>query len=362
MRCGACGHQEPVWNPCGDRHCPSCMASSARAWVQEQEALLLPVPYFHLVFTLPRPIADLALYNKKLLYGLLMRVSAEVVLTIAADRKFLGGRAGFLSVLHTWSQRLEHHPHVHMVVPGGVLAEDDGRWTSSRATFFLPVRVLSALFRRRFLEELVKLQSAGTLRFQGIVAQLAETQAWEEMLAEARSQAWVVYAKPPFGGPKQVLRYLARYTHRVAISNSRLLDFDGERVTFRCRARRSEDSPQAVTLPLTSFMERFLLHVIPKGFVRIRHYGFLAPRARGEAIRQILSQLPPEPAGAPVEPQTTVTHACPQCGVGTREKVRELRRFESHLPQPRRFLFASTGPPANAHAQGPLAAVERRAA
>lgn len=331
------------------------MASSARAWVKEQEALLLPVPYFHLVFTLPRPIADLALYNKKLLYGLLMRVSAEVVLTIAADTKFLGGRAGFLSVLHTWSQRLEHHPHVHMVVPGGVLADDGKRWTSSRSNFFLPVRVLSALFRRRFIEELLKLNETGALRFQGSVAQFAESESWESMIDEVRKQPWVVYAKPPFGGPAQVLRYLARYTHRVAISNSRLIDFDGERVTFRCRARKGETQPQKLTLPLLTFVERFMLHIIPKGFVRIRHYGFLAPRARGKAVAQILSLLPPEPTETPAEAENSHTHSCPHCGIGTREKVRELPRFESRLAPPRRFLFASTGPPANAHARRTIA-------
>ena len=310
----------------------------------EQEAFLLPVPYFHLVFTLPRPIATLALYNKKLLYGLLMRVSAEVVLTLAADPKFFGGRAGFLSVLHTWSQRLEHHPHVHMVVPGGVLAPDGRRWISSRRNFFLPVRVLSALFRRRFLEELSKLKSRGELRFQGASAQLAESESWEAMVSALRKQPWVVYAKPPFGGPRQVLRYLARYTHRVAISNSRLLQFDGERVTFRCRARKSGDPERAMTLPLASLIDRFLLHLIPKGFVRIRHYGFLSPRARAQAFPQLRFLLP-APQPATTEERNAPSTRCPKCSCGVLTKGSELPRAPLLRPSARNLLFARTGPP-----------------
>ncbi len=306
LECDRCDHRAVVWNSCLDRHCPSCRGAAAKAWVEKMEAALLPVPYFHIVFTMPRPLADLALYNKTKMYDLLMRTSAEVLKTIAADRKYFAGKIGFFSVLHTWSQTLEHHPHAHMVVAGGALCDEGNTWRASKPNFFLPTPVLAALFRRRFLEEVSKLRDAGDLRFQGRVVSLADDEQWGELVGKLRSQRWVVYAKPPFGGPQQVVRYLARYTHRVAIGNSRLRHFDGERVTFKVRASAATNDQREMTLSLDDFIERFLLHLLPKGFTRIRHYGFLAGRYR-EAnlarIRDLLGVQAPIPADVdPIEP------------------------------------------------------------
>lgn len=342
--CDQCDHREVAWNSCLDRHCPSCMGASAKAWVERQEAALLPVPYFHVVFTMPRPLADLALYNKVKLYGLLMRVSAEVLKTIAADKKFLEGKIGFVSVLHTWSQTLEHHPHVHMVVAGGALAEGGSVWRSCKPNFFLPTRVLAALFRRRFLEEVGRLREAGELRFQGRVADFADDDVWERLVADLRKQSWVVYAKPPFGGPAQVVKYLARYTHRVAISNGRLIDFDGERVVFGVRPSAARNGAATVTLGLDDFIGRFLLHILPKGFTRIRHYGFLAGRYRDHNLARIRALLGVVASDA--EPEDVAeSNPCPECSVGHLARGADVLPWASlHCPVSN-AQFASTGPP-----------------
>lgn len=344
LECDRCDHKAVVWNSCLDRHCPSCMRASAVAWVDRQEAALLPVHYFHIVFTMPRPLADIALYNKTKMYGLLMRVSAEVLKTIAADQKYLAGKIGFVSVLHTWSQTLEHHPHVHMVVPGGALCDDGNNWRASKPNFFLPTRVLAALFRRRFLEEVVKLRDAGDLKFQGRVANLADDDEWSKLVGELRRKLWVVYAKPPFGGPQQVVRYLARYTHRVAIGNSRLLGFDGQHVNFAVRASAATNHHRQMTLSLDNFVERFLLHLLPKGFTRIRHYGFLAPRRREENLARIRELLGVEAPGV-VEPQPGVAEPCPACGVGELCRTSDVAPWALLASEVRSPHIASTGPP-----------------
>lgn len=344
LECDQCDHRAVVWNSCLDRHCPSCLRAAAVAWVDRQEAALLPVHYFHIVFTMPRPLADIAFYNKTKMYGLLMRVSAEVLKTIAADRKYLAGKIGFVSVLHTWSQTLEHHPHVHMVVPGGALCDDGNTWRASKPNFFLPTRVLAALFRRRFLEEVAKLREAGDLQFLGRVANLADDVEWNELVAELRRKSWVVYAKPPFGGPQQVVRYLARYTHRVAIGNRRLIDFDGQRVTFAVRASAATNHQSQVTLSLDNFVERFLLHLLPKGFTRIRHYGFLAPRRREENLARIRELLGVE-APIAIEPEPGIAEPCPACGVGELCRTSDVAPWALLLSEVRSPHIASTGPP-----------------
>jgi len=350
-RCDHCPALHYEWNPCNNRHCPSCLRGEAEEWVQAQKEHLLPVPYFHVVFTLPRPVADLALYNKKRLYDLLMRVSAETLKTIAADKKFLNGEIGFTSVLHTWSQRLEHHPHVHMLVPGGALSHDKERWQAAQPHFFLPVKVLSRLFRRRFVEELDRLRREGALRFQGAAAQLDDQ--WSTVLLDLRRQEWVVYAKPPFGGPEQVIGYLARYTHRVAISNSRILHADADAVTFRFRKSIEPYEQATLTLPLKTFVDRFCLHILPKGFTRIRHYGFLAPafrKAKIELIRRMLGVREPaerqDPGDASADVEDEPPRTCPVCGEGHLHRLFELPRprqtpsRRSRLP-----LKATAGPP-----------------
>lgn len=360
LECNRCDHRAVAWNSCLDRHCPSCMGASARLWVDKQEASLLPVPYFHVVFTLPRPLADLALYNKALLYGLLMRVSAEVLQTIAADKKYLGGKIGFVSVLHTWSQTLEHHPHVHMVVAGGALCDGGTTWRSSQANFLLPTRVLAALFRRRFLEEVTKLRD-GQLRFQGRVAALESPEAWSELLAELRRQPWVVYAKPPFGGPQQVLRYLARYTHRVAISNRRIQAFDGEAVTFGVRPSAATHDAETMTLPLKTFIDRFLLHLLPQGFTRIRHYGFLAGQHRERNLATIRALLE---ASVPVKAEVEERGAdrCPICSVGELRRGRDVAPWALMGGELRNPHNASTGPPATGWALEQVLTLARAAA
>ncbi len=319
----------------------------SRRWVERQESALLPVPYFHVVFTLPKVLGDLALYNKELLYGLLLRVSAEVVKTIGADKKFFGGEMGLLSVLHTWSQTLEHHPHVHMVVPGGVLHED-GSWTSCKPNYLLPCAVLAKLFRRRFLEELEQLREQDALRFQGRVSALSQRKHWDAMMKKVRKTNWVVYAKAPFGGPGQVLKYLARYTHRVAISNRRLIKFDGQHVTFRHRVPGEAVEQTETTLPLAAFIERFCLHILPQGFCRIRSYGFLAPGRRKEKLRQIRKSLYTKGVmkSASATPEREAA-CCPSCGVGKLRQVAELkpRRFAEYWLARRRPSLATTGPP-----------------
>jgi hypothetical protein len=277
-RCENCGHSRIAYNSCRNRHCPKCQGAAARDWLAAREADLLPVGYFHLVFTLPAEIAPIAYQNKAVVYDLLFRTAAETLLTIATDPKHLGARIGATAVLHTWGSAMIHHPHVHMIVPGGGLSLDGTRWVSCRPGFLLPVRVLSRLFRRLFLAGLADAHAAGRLAFFGEIEGLHRQKAFAAHLAPLRRKNWFVYAKPPFAGPEAVLAYLARYTHRVAISNSRLINLDESGVTFRYKdyRRNGRTRFRTMTLAPDEFIRRFLLHVLPNGFHRIRHYGLLA--------------------------------------------------------------------------------------
>lgn len=293
LRCGGCGADQVSYNSCRNRHCPKCQSSAAKRWLDARQADLLPVEYYHVVFTLPAPIADIAYQNKAVVYGLLFDVAAEVLLTIAADPKHLGARIGATLVLHTWGSALTHHPHVHGIVPGGGLARDGKTWVACRPGFFLPVRVLSRLFRRRFLEELLRVHQAGKLQLFGEHAALADAQAFKAWLAPLRQCEWVVYAKRPFAGPQAVLAYLSRYTHRVAISNSRLLAMDERGVTFKWKDYRVKGKQRykPMTLSPEEFMRRFLLHVLPGGLHRIRHYGLLANGRRKASLALVRELL-----------------------------------------------------------------------
>ena len=317
-RCEDCAYTTIAYNSCRNRHCPKCQGAAAKEWLADREADLLPVPYYHVVFTLPAAIADIAYQNKAVIYDLLFKVSAETMLTIAGDPKHLGGRIGITSVLHTWGSALTHHPHVHMIVPGGGISPDGQRWVSCRPGFFLPVRVLSRLFRRLFLEKLVATHRADRLSFFGDHAHLVEAQSFAACLASLRKAEWVVYAKRPFGGPQAVLAYLSRYTHRAAIANSRLIAFDERGVTFKWKDYRIEgrDRHKQMTLATFEFIRRFLIHVLPKGFHRIRHYGLLARGACADNIARARELL----AAAKPDGQRTaaaVDHSkptCPCCG------------------------------------------------
>ncbi len=332
--CEDCGQWRIAYNSCRNRHCPKCQGAAARTWLAEREADLLPVGYFHVVFTLPTEIADIAFQNKALVYDLLFKAASETMVTIAADPKHLGARIGITAVLHTWGSAMIHHPHVHMIVPGGGIAPDGSRWISSRPTFLLPVRVLGKLFRRLFLTRLAALHDAGQLGFFGALAHLTERRAFLRHLAPVRGKRWVVYAKPPFAGPEAVLAYLSRYTHRVAISNRRLIAFDESGVTFRYKDYRlnGEDRQQVMTLATDEFIRRFLLHVLPRGFHRIRHYGLLAGTARKANLahaRQLLDVAEPPDDDAPVEPND-FRPPCPCCGgrmivIETFERCRQPR-------------------------------------
>jgi hypothetical protein len=328
--CGDCGQRRIAYNSCRNRHCPKCQGAAARTWLAEREADLLPVGYFHVVFTLPTQVADIALQNKAAVYDLLFRAASETMLTIAADPRHLGARIGLTAVLHTWGSALTHHPHVHMIVPGGGLSPDGARWVSSRPAFLLPVRVLGKLFRRLFLVGLSALHAAGRLVFFGGLAPLAERRAFLRHLSPARTKRWVVYAKAPFAGPAAVLAYLSRYTHRVAISNSRLMSFDEAGVTFRIKDYR-RDGPErdgTLTLGPHEFIRRFLLHVLPKGFHRIRHYGLLASagrRANLTRIRALLAVPPPVIRPEPTAPPDWRS-PCRCCG-GRMTVVETFGRF-----------------------------------
>lgn len=282
LRCSSCAQPQIAYNSCRNRHCPKCQGSAAQRWLEARSADLLPVDYYHVVFTLPAPLSALAYTNKEVMYGLLFDLAAQTLRTIAADPKHLGARIGLTLVLHTWGSALTHHPHVHGIVPGGGLALDTDRWVPCTPGFFLPVRVLSRLFRRRFLEELRTAHGRGQLQFFGEFAALSNAHAFAQWLAPLRQCEWVVYAKRPFAGPEAVLAYLSRYTHRVAIANSRLLALDERGVTFRWKDYRAEGRTRHKTMTLTTqeFMRRFLLHVLPSGFHRIRHYGLLANARR----------------------------------------------------------------------------------
>jgi hypothetical protein len=292
-RCENCAHTRISYNSCRNRHCPKCQWSAAERWMEARKAELLPVPYFHVVFTLPAMIAALAFQNKAKVYGLLFQTTAETLTTIAADPKHLGAEIGVTAVLHTWGQNLDHHPHVHCIVPGGGLSPDRARWVRCRPGFFLPVRVLSRLFRRLFLEGLVAAFDAGELQFFGELARLKEREAFLAYLAPERAREWVVFAKQPFAGPAQVLAYLARYTHRVAIGNSRLVELTDVHVRFRWKDYRVHDRSKSKTMTLAvgEFIRRFLMHVLPDGFHRIRHYGLFANGRRFNADNRIRSRL-----------------------------------------------------------------------
>jgi Putative transposase/Transposase zinc-binding domain len=330
-RCEDCAHTIVAYNSCRNRHCPKCQGAAARTWMEEREAELLPVPYFHIVFTLPSEIGDIAYTNKAAIYDLLFKASAETLLTIAADPKHLGARIAITSVLHTWGSAMTHHPHVHMpcwkhvfdMTPGGGLSADGERWIAAKPNFFLPVLVLSRLFRRLMLEKLAAAHKAGKLAFFGVHAHLAGTKTFAAFLAPLKRTRWFVYSKRPFAGPKAVLAYLARYTHRVAISNSRLIAADADSVTFKVKDYRVEGPGRYTTMTLGAheFIRRFLIHVLPKGFHRIRHYGLLASSARGESIaqaRQLLEvavgTVPEDEAAADDGPQSVLATPCPCCG------------------------------------------------
>jgi len=324
LRCEACAHSEIAYNSCRNRHCPKCQGNAARRWLEARQADLLPVDYYHVVFTLPAPISAIAYYNKAVIYGLLFEVAAEVLRTIAADPKHLGAQIGATLVLHTWGSALTHHPHVHGIVPGGGLSPDGARWVACKPGFFLPVRVLSRLFRRRFLEELAKAHRAGQLQFFGEFTQLADATAFADWLAPMRKCEWVVYAKRPFAGPAAVLAYLSRYTHRVAISNRRLVALNERGVTFRWKDYRAKGRTRNKTMTLGAgeFMRRFLLHVLPRGFHRIRHYGLIANAERRDNLERARELLQVEAPGAQTEPQSDdrpagsgpPTFVCPDCG------------------------------------------------
>jgi hypothetical protein len=336
-----CAYTQIAYNSCRNRHCPKCQGAAAREWLAAREAELLPVPYFHVVFSLPAQIADIAYHNKAAIYDILFKASAETLITIAADPQHLGARIGILSVLHTWGSALTHHPHVHMIVPGGGLSPDGERWIACRPNFFLPVRVLSRLFRRLLLEKLAAAHGAGALQFFGKHAALSNAPTFAAYLAPLRHSEWVVYSKRPFGGPAEVLRYLARYTHRVAISNRRLVALNGNGITFKWKDYRREgrDRYGVMTLDIHEFIRRFLMHVLPQGFHRIRYYGLLTSPTRAKNIARIrgllaVPLLPIEAIKAattkastnaqPEQPKAP-EHACPCCGS-------RMRIIETFLP------------------------------
>jgi len=338
--CTKCNHQHIAYNSCKNRHCPKCQAPAARDWMTARAEDLLPVEYFHAVFTLPAEIARIALWNKRAVYGLLFKASAQTVTTVAADPKRMGACVGMTSVLHTWGSALTHHPHIHMIVPGGGLSPDGTRWIGCKPGFFLHVRVLSRLFRRLFLEGLAALHRAGQLRFFGDLTKLAGASAFSEWLTPLRKTDWVVYAKPPFGGPEAVLAYLSRYTHRVAISNHRLVSADADSVAFRWKDYRIKrgDRMKVMRLPTFEFIRRFLIHVLPDRFHRIRHYGFLAGSRRREKIakiRALLGDTKSAEADQPSEeaaPPLTLREPCPDCG-GPMRIIETFQRGQ--IPQTR---------------------------
>ena len=322
--CEGCGYSRVAYNSCRNRHCPKCQGAARDQWLADRQADLLPVPYFHVVFTVPGEVAAIAWQNKAAVYAILFEAVAATLKTIGADSKHLGGELGFIAILHTWGQTLTHHPHIHCLVPGGALSTDRQRWIACRPGFFLPIHVLSRLFRRLFLERLQAAHAAGQLRFFDTLAGLSDARLFADALGLLRRKAWIVYAKPPFGSPEHVLAYLGRYTHRVAIANSRLVSADDTGVTFRWRDYRHGNAPRLMTLDAHEFIRRFLLHSLPDGFHRIRHYGFLANgcrRARLATIRRLLEETCP--AADSLDPEIILPlrqlprfdpAACPCCG------------------------------------------------
>jgi predicted RNA-binding Zn-ribbon protein involved in translation (DUF1610 family) len=329
LQCQACDHTQIAYNSCRNRHCPKCQASAARRWLQARQTDLLPVDYYHLVFTLPAPVRDIAWYNKAVVYSILFKTAAETLRTIAADPKHLGARIGATLVLHTWGSAMTHHPHVHGIVPGGGLSLDGEQWVACRPGFFLPVRVLARLFRRLFLEQLGDAHRAGKLRFFDNHRTLANAKTFGDWLQPLRQCEWVVYAKRPFAGPEAVLAYLSRYTHRVAIANSRLLALDEQGVTFKWKDYRAKGHRQHKTMTLApdEFIRRFLLHVLPAGLHRIRHYGLFANTTRKDSLARARELLMNDKTDAPEDAETnggdssdsgnrdvSATYVCPDCG------------------------------------------------
>src|ERR1700716_1138392 len=323
-RCSACGHTTAIsYNSCRNRHCPRCQANARLRWLQAWEQELLPTRYVHLVFTLPRELAPLALQNKRVIYNLLFQASAATLLEMAADPKHLGAEIGFFSVLHTWNQKLQHHPHVHCVVATGGLSWDHTQWVRPRHNmFFLPVGALSKLFRGKFVAALQQAYTSGQLQFHGLLRGVSQPRLFRSFIRQLFVPRWVVYCKPAFGGPEQVLRFLGAYTHRVAISNRRLVSFGDDRVTFRWRDSAHKNKQRLLTVPVDEFLRRFLLHVLPRGFVRIRHFGFLASRRRGALVplcKRLLSAAAPAtahsvPRHSNISRQVAPLWTCPLCG------------------------------------------------
>ena len=339
-RCADCGHTAISYNSCRNRHCPRCQGNARLRWLQQRERELLPTRYIHAVFTLPRELAPLALQNKRILYSLLFHASAETLQQVARDPRHLGAEIGFFSVLHTWNQRLQHHPHVHCVIAAGGLAPDQARWIASTRSFFLPVKVLSRVFRGKFLAGLKKAFHHGHLQFHGHLAPLAEPGSFAAWLRCLFRHDWIVYSKRPFGGPEQVLRYLGAYTHRVGISNSRLLALSEGRVRFRWRDSAHGNRKRVMSLPVDEFLRRFLLHLLPRGFVRIRNFGFLANRQRAALLplcfRLLPSSTPASDASEP--PRSQPLPKCPRCG-GSMHVLERLTAAQLLLrspPQPDR--------------------------
>ena len=328
-RCDQCGYERNAYNSCRDRHCPKCQCLARAQWIQDRQAELLNVPYFHVVFTIPEQIAAIAYQNREVVYGILFQATAETLKTIAADPQHLGAEIGFFAVLHTWGQNLQVHPHLHCVVPGGGLSPDGQRWVSCRPNFFLPVRVLGHLFRRLFLKSLQKAFDSGKLHFFAALESFRQPEVFAELVARMKACEWVVYAKRPFAGPQQVLDYVGRYTHRVAISNHRLLDMENGQVRFQWKDYRDDGKIKTMTLSADEFIRRFLLHVLPNGFQRIRYYGLLGNRYRKEKLAQCRRLLGMSPAEQ-TDPSPTEKdyrdryeeltgnslHQCPQCQQG----------------------------------------------
>ena len=343
--CDSCGQQRVFYNSCRNRHCPKCQSLARAQWIENRLAEILDCQYFHVVFTIPAEMAALAYQNKEVVYGILFRTSAETLRTIAADPRHLGAEIGFFSVLHTWGQNLLHHPHVHCVVAGGGLAPDGQHWVACKPGFFLPVRVLSRLFRRLFLENLQRAFDSGQLQFFATLQSLRDPLAFARYLVPCATPEWVVYAKPPFAGPQQVLDYVGRYTHRVAISNNRLLALENGSVTFRWKDYRHSSQPKTMTLTADEFLRRFLLHVLPDGLQRIRYYGFLGNRYRAQKLtrcRQLLGMAaPPENSGAPQDYRDryerltgSSLRECPSCGQGRMVLVDTVEPFAPRVRVP----------------------------
>jgi hypothetical protein len=345
-RCSDCGHTTAIsYNSCRNRHCPRCQANARLCWLEARERELLPTRYVHVVFTLPRELAPLALQNKRVIYNLLFQASAATLLEIARDPRHLGAEIGFFSVLHTWNQRLQHHPHVHCIAAAGGLASDHTRWVSSRRSFFLPVKVLSRVFRGKLVAGLKKAFHTGSLEFYGALAPLAQPRIFATWLRLLFRHDWVVYAKPPFGGPEHALRYLSGYTHRVAISNRRLVALEQDKVTFRWRDSAHANKQRLLTLPLDEFLRRFLLHLLPRGFVRIRNFGYLANRQRAMLLPLCLQLLASTSDISTRNASAVTDHPrphwnCPICG-GTMHVVERLSAAQLLLRSPPRHEYAA---------------------